>query len=447
LNKVLEKASDYAQFRERIIDWSKKNPDRWIEISSRLDYCKDLLQRGQLGTDIDISDPDIRWRLFIENGAPENQLTFSGRYNPVDTACKVWTLVWPSASSGQRGLEISCWSRSGQHYPTEIIPGDDNDFPLAFPIWPFVNYSKFPSSDGTIDLWFSVWVPGDQFTRLTLDSGQLSIRIDLYDSSKTVLVASSEELSNLQIIRGILEAVDSQDRGLIRAMGYIGFSQIKPGKYNAHLTILGGPDNEGQNWMQVIVPEDTKISDLLVLEQSMATGDNVLPGILRGSMANLYDNPECRLAPNAKFGLYLETTLPSEHSKRFEAWATLRPIPEVPIWMSASITTGRPIVVADSLGRPFTKGEWQSSRDQKLLEEMASSEFDAKSTKIMTLLKKKFDAPKEGAAVVKFAPRLESDLRSGRYLLTVTISDPERQSYFLSARRVIRVISSSLSAR
>ena len=109
---------------------------------------------------------------------------------------------------------------------------------------------------------------------------------------------------------------------------------------------------------------------------------------------------------------------------------------------STSITFGKTIVVADSLERPFTKGEWQSSRNQKYLEEMAKSESDSTSSKAITLLQKKFDAS-EGRLTIQVAPHLESSLRSGQYLLTVTITDPERQNYFLSARRVIRIAPSS----
>ena len=119
---------------------------------------------------------------------------------------------------------------------------------------------------------------------------------------------------------------------------------------------------------------------------------------------------------------------------------TLLPIPEVSGRSSTSITFGKTIVVADSLERPFTKGEWQSSRNQKYLEEMAQS--DSKSSKTITLLKKKFAASEE-RVTIQVAPRLKSNLRSGQYLLTVTVSDPERQSYFLSARRVIRIAPSS----
>ena len=309
-------------------------------------------------------------------------------------------------------------------------------------MWPFVNYSKFPSADGTTDLWFSIWISGDEFTRLTLDEGILNVWVDLYDSSKTVLLFSGQRVSNLQVIRGVLHSVESQERSLIRAVVYIGFPKIKPGQYNARLTILGASDNEGQSWIEVSVPKDTKISDLLVLEQGTTTGENLLPGIVRGDLANLYDNPECRLISKEKCDLYLETTLPNGHGKHFEVWVTLLPIPEVSGRSSTSITFGKTIVVADSLERPFTKGEWQSSRNQKYLEEMAESESDDKSSKTITLLQKKFDAS-EGRLTIQVAPHLKSNLRSGQYLLTVTITDPERQNYFLSARRVIRIAPSS----
>jgi hypothetical protein len=440
LDKVLKKVPDYSHFRDRVDSWCTYNPDRWSDTKSRLDYCNDLLKKGQLGTDIDANDPDIRWQLFVENGVPQNEHTLLCRCSQSDTGCVIWTYIWPSADSSRQGREISCRSKFGQSYPDEIIDSDDKHFPLASPIWPFVNYSKFPSADGTTDLWFSIWISGDEFTWPTLNDGVLNVWVDLYDSSKTVLLFSGQEISNLQVIRGVLHSLESRERSLIRAVVYVGFPKIKPGKYNAHLTILGAPDNEGESWIEVSVPKDAKISDLLVLEQGTTTGENVLPGIVRGdkSKSKLYDNPECRLISKDKLDLYLETTLPSGHGKYYEVWVTLLPIPEVSGRSSTSIITGEAIVVADSLERPFRKGEWQSYRNQKLLEEMTKS--DSKSSKTITLLRKKFDAT-EDRITVQVAPRLESNLRSGQYLLTVTITDPDRLDYFLSARRVIRITS------
>ena len=438
----LERATNYSNFQDRISRWIKANPDRWNKIKSRLDYCEDLLQKGQLGTDIDATDPDVRWRLFIENGAPKNEHTLLCRCSQSDTGCVIWTYIWSSADSSQQGKEMSCRSKFGQSYPDEIIDSDNKHFPLASPIWPFVNYSKFPSADGTTDLWFSIWISGDEFTWPTLNDGALNVWVDLYDSSKTVLLFSGQQASNLQVIRGILHSLESRERSLIRATVYVGFPKIKPGKYNAHLTILGAKDNEGESWIEVSVPKDAKISDLLVLEQGSTTGQNVLPGIVRGdtSKSKLYDNPECKLVSIKKLDLYLETTLPGGHGKSYEVWVTLLPIPEVSRQNPTSITFGKTSVVADSLERPFTKGEWQSSRNQKYLEEMAQSE--SKPSKTITLLRKKFDAT-EGRLTIQVAPHLGSKQRSGQYLLTVTLTDPERQNYFLSARRVIRIAPAS----
>jgi hypothetical protein len=443
LKKTLIKAPNYSDFEDCVRRWSRYNSDRWSDIQYCLHYCDSLLKIGEFGTDIDAIDPDVRWQLFVENGIPKNEQTLLGRCSQSDTGCAIWVYIWPSQDSCEQGKEISCWSRFGEDYPNEIID-NGRDYPVASPIWPFVNYSQFPESDGTTDVWFSVWVPGNQFTSLTLDKGQLSIQIELYDSSKTVLLASNNKVSNLQIIRGVLQSVECEDRASIRAIAYFGFPNLEPGRYSARLTILGAQDNEGQNWIEVLIPKDRKVSDLLVLEQSTATGENILPGIVRGDLANLYDNPECRLISKAKFDLYLETTLPKGHGKYYEVWVTMLPIPEVSGRSSTTITTGKPRVVADSLERPFTKGEWQSSRNQKYLEEMAKSESESESkpSKTITLLRKKFDAP-EDRVTIQVAPRLKSNLKSGQYLLTVTITDPERQNYFLSARRVIRIAPAS----
>jgi hypothetical protein len=441
LEKVLVKAPDCCHFRERITDWINDDPGRWDVIRTRLDYCADLRKRGRLGTDIDDPALDVRWQLYLENGAPGNELVLPGDCGGSNDTCTVWTLIWPPDSLNQRGLEISCWSGSRRNYPTEIISDESKDFPYAFPIWPFVNYSKFPAADATADLWFSVWVPGDQFTRPTLDSGRLNLRIDLFDSSRTLLIASQSDVSSLQMIRGILEATKRRDRYLIRAMGYLGFTGIKPGKYNAHLMIAGARDNEGENWLKVEIPAESRTSDLLILEPSVATGGNVLPGIVRGGRTMLFDNPECRFAADAELNLYLETTLPKDHGENFQVLATLLPVPEVSGLMQGEVTAGKPIVVADSLDQPFLNGEWQSEQNRKLIEELVAFKSHPR-TKAVTVLKEQFEAT-PGVIAVKVNPRLESGLKSGKYLLTVTISDPKKQNYFLSARRFIRVAAAS----
>ncbi len=440
--KVLEKASDYSHFRDRVDGWIADHQQHWNEISERLDYCLDLLQRNQLGTDIDDAEPDIRWRLIIEHGVPQGQGVMPGKFSRGDTVTTIWTIIWPSDDTSQRAQEISCWSRSGREYPTEVIPADDEGFPSASPVWPFVNYSRFPNGDGTVDLWFSIWMPGNQFTRPTLDEGQLSIHVDLYDSSKTTRIASGEETCSLQMIRGVLEVVQRRDRRLTRAMGYVGFASVKPGNYNARLTIWGAPYNEGEEWIHVDIPAKENISDLLILEPSIVTGNDILDGITRGESAGLYDNPECRLRAGKECELYLEAMLPDRPVRDFEVLVTLLRVPEIARRRSAMITSGEPVVLADSLDMPFANGEWQSSRNQKVLEEMSAARSQPGSSGTITLLRTRFDAPEERIATIRVSPELDPDLRSGQYLLTVTVSDPERGSFFLSAKRVIRIVPS-----
>lgn len=445
-DRVLRKAPDFFHFQNRVNDWIEHNHDRWSEIESRLGYARSLLQKGELGTDIDAPEPDIRWRLFIENGAPQEQLILQNRFRRSGELTTVWTILWPPDDKNEREQEISCWSQPGQDYPTEIIPADDKDFPVASPIWPFVNCSQFPAGDGTVDLWFSIWVQGDQLTLPTLDEGLLTLRIDLYDVDKTTLIASGEQMSDLQIIRGILKATKDEDRDRTRAMGYLGFSGVHPGSYKAHLTIRGAECNEGDEWIAVEVPREKKISDLLILGQSMVRSEDMWSGIIRGRLTGLYDNPECCLAPRAKFGLYLEAELPSERGRSYDVRVTLLRVPEVSRRMAGLVANGTPIVVADSLNRPFRGNEWQSLRNEEILEAMAESVAESRSSKAVTLLEEKFDAPEQDAVTVTVAPQLSSDLKDGRYLLTVTMSDSEGRSFYLSAQRFIHIESKRTSA-
>lgn len=434
--KGLSKVSDYPRFRRRIDDWQKANPEWWNETERRLNYCDSLRQIGGLGTDIDDPYPDVRWALILTYGIPEYQIVLPGRCNQKDTSCTVWLLIWPARGSGHKGQEIACWSAEGKGYPAEIIKGT-GDFPLAYPLWPFVNYSQFPNGDGTVDLWFSIWVPGNQFSGPTLDGGQLKMRIDLYESDGITIVQSREDVSNLQIVKGVLEALESQDRSSIRAMGYLSFSGLKPGRYSARLTIIGDRDNSGQNWITVDV-RDNKISDLLILGQNCTSGESGRLGITRSKTRSLYDNPECTLLRKGKIDLYFEARLPEDHSPQFQVSATLLRLPEVVSNRSSAILFGDPIVVADSLGRPFLNGEWHSPRNQKYLDSLAKS--GGQTSGVVTLFTESRKAS-NGMIPISVHTKLGSNIKSGKYMLSVVVNDAEKNNCFLSARRVIRVVS------
>ena len=435
--KRLDRSTDLAQFERRLDEWIQQKTGLWARFKSRLDSCNSLYNAGRLGTPIDAAESDSRWELFIKYGQPANTLVLPCACADGVAACSIWTCTWIPDDVEQWPREISCQSQQGESYPTRIIPGDKVGFPTACPIWPIVNVSRFNSDNGGVDLWFSMWVPGDQFSRATLDNSLLTMAVELYDSTRSKLLARGTSVANLQIIRGVLTATERQYRRFIRAIGYIGLGGITGGSYLANVMIMGAKSNDGNSWVEVSVPDKMAISDLLLLDPSDGLVKNVQPGIIRGSRERLYDNPEAAYLRGADLHLYAEAALPQSPGEKFSVWVTLLALPEIARKARGTVSVGEAVVVADSLDQPVTDGKWQSPEQLKILEQRASYSPD---NKAITLLRKNFNA-QDSLVVVDVDAKLPSNVKPGRYLLALTISDPEHQSYFLSARRVITVVS------
>ncbi|MGB5105353.1 MAG: hypothetical protein WBP29_04215 [Candidatus Zixiibacteriota bacterium] len=440
-DRVLAKAPDYSHFRDRVDEWIAADSTAWNLLSTHLDYCNRLRSEGKLGTDIDSDDADIRWVFFVVYGEPSNELVLPCRCSQGEGACSVWTYTWLPTDIVEPGEELSCQSRPNGSFPTIFVPNDDASFLRAGPIWPIVNCSRFPTAGGMADIWFGVWVPGNQFTRPTLDSARLKVEVEIFDSSRSVSVTKGSCISDLRIIRGILEATEPQDRHLIRAMGYIGFANVKSGRYFAHVTVAGAPNNEGEAWLEVVIPDDARISDLLILGNSAGSSEDVQSGIIRGTKNSLYDNPEALFARGERLNLYVESELPRQSEKGIEVWATLLPMPEVSRRYKSTVTTGEFVVVADSLDNPIISDKWQTPEGQELLEELAHAQTNSKA---ITLLRKRIEVSGD-AVLVELAPKLKSDLKPGKYLLTVSISDPKHKSDILTARRLIQIAAAASS--
>lgn len=435
----LEKAPDYARFRNRVDEWINEDSARWQQVKSRLDYCTQLRNEGRLGTDIDSDDVDVRWVFFIAFGEPSSVVVLPCRCIGGDGACSLWTFTWLPTKPDEPGWELSCRSRPDESYPTIYIPSDNTSFLSACPIWPMANYSRFPAGNGHYDLWFSVWVQGNQLTRRTLDSARLSISIVIYDSSRTIPVISGENTSDLQLIRGVLEATEAWDRYRIRAMGYIGFADLSPGRYNAHVIVKGARHNDGDTWLEIDVPASLRTSDLLLVERNIGVGENIGAGIIRGSRENLFDNPEAVYARGEQMTLYVESERPMSQCDVVEIWVTLLPMPERTRKTKTKVSTGRPIVVADSLDNPILEGKWQTPEDRSILDEFAA---ETGGSKAITLLRKQIAVDGDEISI-ELAPKLKSDLKVGQYVLSVSIFDPKHKSDILTSRRLIRVAAST----
>ncbi len=434
---VLEQAVDFDHFRTGVNEWIENNRERWEQVQTFLEYCRNEEAAGRIGTDIDADNADVRWQLFLTNGPPLNRLTLPCKCEGGRSGCTVWTYAWPSDSINVNGKEISCQSLRGEDYPTMITRNGSGSFPEARPLWPLVQCSRFPTDQGDCELWFSIWVLGNELTRNTLDLAELRIQVDLFDSTQTALVGKAQCTANLQLLRGILEATDFDDRNLVRAMAYLGLAGVSAGTFYARVTVNGAPYNEGDKLIRVDIPEGGKISDLLLLEQSAMENENAASGIIRGKRNDLYDNPEGVYQPGAKLNLYAEVALPSERQERYEVQVSLLKIPDVRRMQRENVRLSEAVVVSDSLDQPFDDGAFGSTTEGVLVDGGQVSESQGRSLNLVT----KTFRSNGRRNVVNISSRLSNKLGHGRYMLTLTITDPKSRSYYMTARRVIQIAS------
>jgi len=436
-NDVLEQAVDFNEFRLGVSAWIENNGLRWEQVQSYLDYCRNEEAKGRIGTTIDADGADVRWRLFLMNGPPIKQLTLPCKCESGRASCTLWTYAWPPDSTNLNGKEISCQSLRGEAYPTMVTRSGAESFPEARPLWPLVQCSRFPIDDGGYELWFSIWVLGNELSRTTLNLAELHMQVVLLDSTQRNLIGKAQCTANLQLLRGILEATNVEDRDLIKAMGYLGLSGVSAGTFYARVTVNGAPYNEGDETFKIEVPQRSKMSDLLLIEKSAVDNENTQAGIIRGTRSDLYDNPEGIFRPGSKLNLYAEADLPSRNQEEYEVQVSLLKISDYQQPRKEIVKLTDAVVVADSLDRPFADGAFGSA-DEGVL--MSSTGKGQSSRGNVNLLTKTF-RNSGGRAIVNVMPELKSNMSSGRYMLTLTITDPKSRSYYLRASRVIQIAS------
>ncbi len=433
--KTLSKAPDLSRFRDCVKAWIKNHESRWTEMRSRLDYCRRLQSTGALATSLTSPQRDVRWDLFLEHGPPVQArvLPLKDRMN---APCSVWTYTWLAPDSAQTAHASSCKSMPGDAYPSQLITPDRDGFLSALLIEPLVQSSFFPTREGSGELWFSIWVKGDELSRPTLDLARLAIRVELYNQFRSKLIAEQTSFCDLQLLRGVLEASDRASRQYIRAMEYVVFPGVAGGSYQAHVTVCGASANDGDRWLAVDVPGQSRISDLLILHPVPASSHAEQTGIVRSTRGSLYNNPEAVLAPGSSLSLYAEALLPQEYSGSFEVSVTLLAIPAVTRSRKSSIEVGNAIAVADSLNRPLENRAFNSLPQSQL-----DSLLRATTTfgQVIEIYRKRFSSDTADNVIEVSCP-LSRNLKTSQYLLTLTITDPNQQRFFLPTRRTIQIV-------
>lgn len=328
----LEKNIDYRAFEHRVEnEWKPSHFERWNEVTKILDFCR----QERLGTAIDDVDPDSRWELFLRYGKPRYNTPFTILCGGGSDECTSWNFTFDPQQEGEPPPTASCVIRPGMGYPTEILDTEEQSLPVAQPIYPSVTYSRFYDdlANGAVDLWFSIWYSGDQFTRTTVDHAELTTKVELWDSSNTIRIDDDETTHSIDAIRGTLKAMKGDARAKVKVMRYVHF-RVRPGRYKAHVHVIGADNfNEGGGWYKdpIVVPEQSDMSDLLVLAPNLVQGTEVAGCIQRGSELYLCNNPRGRIPKTRSLELYTEFRLPerSQDIDRVVATVTLRPLREI----------------------------------------------------------------------------------------------------------------------
>ncbi len=432
--KSLAAAPDLRRFQERVDDWIRDNADQWAELKARLEYCRQLQAVGALATPVASSQRDVRWDVFLANGPPAQARILPIRDHSC-LQCSIWTYTWLPVDSLQFPYEISCKSESEVSYPTEIIIPDREGFLSAYIIEPLVHAAHFPSREGRGELWFSIWVRGNELTRPTLDLAQLTIQVELYDAQRSKLITARSSTCDLQLLRGVLEATERRSRRFIRAMEYIVFPEIAAGSYQAHITVTGAFANEGDCWVDVKIAGQSRISDLLILHSASSSASAESPGIMRSARDGLCNNPEAVFAPGSTLSLYAEAMLPQGFAGSYEASVTLLPIPAVARSRKSTVELGIAIAVADSLERPLGNRAFHSLPKYQLDSLMSAGQVPSNSVEVF---RRQFDL-EESNGVLELNCPLSRKLNTGEYLLTLTVTDPKQQRFFLTTSRLIQI--------
>lgn len=274
---VLRKCRDREEFEAQIDRYRRKDAERWDRFLTNFGYCQYLCQTPVWWP---AGKRDIRWEYMLVNGPPAVEWNVvSEPRNGVfkSTPTTVYLYTWP----GRKTAALAADTVGG--YPVCCLEN------LAVaeswrPIYPYVEATIFPRRDADAsDLGISIWIPGDQFNRETVERGFVSVGV--YVSRDGHLAAQDSVEARLDLVSaGLGVFVDPATLG---ATVYFGFDSLTAGAYQLEVKVTGGRSNSGKSVTDLVLPSlraNSRTSDVLFLVNNPPHGD-VLPGIRRGDRA------------------------------------------------------------------------------------------------------------------------------------------------------------------
>jgi hypothetical protein len=406
-------------------EFRQSRPERWDTLMSRLAYCREQ----QLGTPIDAEQPDIRWSLFLQYGPPAAEWITPGEYaGNIGEMCTTWVFTWTPTVADTMEKAAGCIAEPGHGYPVHLLAGSDEVALSRGRIYPYVEFWVLPNwGQETHNLWVGTWIPGNQFSRPTLDEGLLQLELRVYERDgkhQKTMVAQKYLSTDLQMLRAAVHV--AAQRRFLRAMGYLE-CELQPGDYRVVLTVQGARHNDGRVEHDITIPRDPRLSDLLLIRQINAQGVN--PGISRNGVS-LYAVPEKELPQGITVRTRLEFILPPEYDGRYHVCASLHPLARHQLQRTTDVATGPILYIQDENGNPMY--------GIAAPDDMAPDSRQGK--KGIILLDEGYHTTD---SVVVFELPLELTMKPGDYFLRIEIGDTNKKRTLGSRSTLIRITARS----
>lgn len=306
---VLLQAKDIQTYRAAVIDYRKKflsgkrNPQNPLGTAQEID---EAVAYGDttFSTPIWASPRDARWDAMLDQktgygyGKPEHEWQTQGAFASASEGVlgkgTLYIMSWAN------GREAVLQSDTVGGVPTRIIPERVLKTPVALPIRPYVETSMFPNLDGSYTFTTSVLVTGNNFTIQTLDVG--SVFMELTVSRGDSVFMRDTLVGGLSALRALLlRAEDISGQAIVT---HLGSRTIPAGESEAKLLIKGRGQNSGTFFKRVIAPSpyaSQGMSDLVLLQDEVLTGDGIQRGIQRYGRTLYIDPLKILIRGNARY--------------------------------------------------------------------------------------------------------------------------------------------------
>ena len=303
--ELLVELRDAATYRIMVDDYFKKF------MSGKGNQKKPLSTRGDVELamaygDANYSTPiwadprDVRWELMFNrrerfgHGVPtymwktDGEL-FGAEESEFSKAGDIFILHWESL-----GLEEVCHNDTVGGLPLKVMKAPPYfKTPDRMVIWPWTDFPTFPNRDSTGQVTYTVYgcpmVAGGSLSHKTLLGGILNW--ELIIKQKKQVIRRDTLVGSLAAVRPIIFRADNPNCRTVST--FLNGGALQPGQYRVELSVSGDRLNAGATKKDLIIPSiytSEGMSDLILLQSEVMTGDGIMQGIQRYGRV-LYEDP------------------------------------------------------------------------------------------------------------------------------------------------------------